>query len=156
MARKSKQTSTDELFVESSPLSSEDERLDKLFDEMEQESLKTLENAARQIITLSTTLLGAFFGLLAFKDAPSYLNFLEIKIIGTAALLAFLAALFFALRVVLPKQYEYPRASLTAKRLILNDMLQNKYRAANMSAWFFGIGASLMLVAALDILIFRI
>ena len=69
MARKSK-PADDEIYVESSPLSPEDERLDKLFDEMEQGSLKTLEDAARQIITLSTALLGAFFGLLAFKDAP--------------------------------------------------------------------------------------
>lgn len=61
------------------PLSEEDGRLDKLFDEMEQGSLKTLEDAARQIITLSTTLLGAFFGLLAFKDAPEYLKYTEIK-----------------------------------------------------------------------------
>ena len=69
MAKKSKPTE-EEVFVESMPLSPEDERLDKLFDEMETGSLKTLEDAARQIITLSTTLLGAFFGLLAFKDAP--------------------------------------------------------------------------------------
>lgn len=156
MARKSKQTSTDEFFVESSLLSPEDERLDKLFDEIEQSSLKTLEDAARQIITLSTTLLGASFGLLAFKDAPSYLKFLEIKIIGTGALLAFLVALFFALQAVSPKRYEYPRASLTAKRKILETMLTKKYRAVNMSAWIFGLGAFLMLIAALDILIFRI
>jgi len=142
--------------VESSPLSPEDERLDKLFDEMEQGSLKTLEDAARQIITLSTTLLGAFFGLLAFKDAPAYLGFCEIKIIGTGALLSFLAALFFALRAVSPKRYDFPRASLTGKRRILDEMLQRKHSAVNWASWIFGLGALLMLAAALDILIFRL
>jgi hypothetical protein len=74
----------DEILVPSSPLSAQDERLDKLFDEMETNSLKTLEDAARQIITLSTALLGAFFGLLALKDTPDYLGFLEIKITARA------------------------------------------------------------------------
>lgn len=145
-----------EIQVESSPLTTDDERLEKLFDEMESGSLETLENAARQIITLSTALLGAFFGLLAFKDAPVYLGFLEIKIIGAGALLAFLAALFFALRAVSPKRYDFPRASLTAKRRALDEMLQRKHGAVNWASWIFGIGALLMLAAALDILLFRI
>lgn len=154
MAKKSKPTE-EEVFVESMPLSPEDERLDKLFDEMETGSLKTLEDAARQIITLSTTLLGAFFGLLAFKDAPSYLGFIEIKIIGTLALTCFLWALFFALQAVSPKQYTFSHANLTAKRKILEEMLSHKHGMVNRASWIFGSGAFLMLVAALDIL-FRI
>ncbi len=65
------------ILIPSSPLSAQDERLEKLFDEMEQGSLKTLEDAAWQIITLSTALIGAFFGLLAFKEAPAILDFLK-------------------------------------------------------------------------------
>ena len=145
----------EDIFVDSVPLSPEDERLDKLFDEMETGSLKTLEDAARQIITLSTTLLGAFFGLLAFKDAPSYLGFIEIKIIGTLALTCFLWALFFALQAVSPKQYTFSHANLTAKRKILEEMLSHKHGMVNRASWIFGSGAFLMLVAALDIL-FRI
>ena len=155
MARKDKSTEK-EIFVDAEQLSPDDERLDKLFDEMEQGSLKTLEEAAKQIITLSTTLLGVFFGLLAFKDAPAYLGFLEIKIIGAGVLLAFLIALFFALNAVLPKQYDFSRANLTEKRKILGDMFQHKHRTVNRASCAFGIGALLMLAAALDILIFRI
>ncbi|MBI5840069.1 MAG: hypothetical protein HZB19_08195 [Chloroflexi bacterium] len=155
MARKSK-PADDEIYVESSPLSSEDERLDKLFDEMETGSLKTLEDAARQIITLSTALLGAFFGLLALKDAPAYLGFVEIKVIGAGALLAFFIALFFALIAVSPKRYDFPRASLTAKRDILNEMLARKHKFVGLASWTFGAGALLMLSAALVILICRI
>lgn len=155
MVRKSKSVRSDEIFVESTPLSPEDERLDKLYDEIEQGSLKTLEDAARQIITLSTTLLGAFFGLMAFKDAPAFLGFFEIKLIGALALISFMAALYFALQAVSPKRYEFPRASLTAKRKILEEMLTNKHQIVKMSAWIFGIGVFLMLTAALDIL-FRV
>lgn len=155
MAKKNKSAQIDEIFVESTPLSPEDERLDKLYDEIEQSSLKTLEDAARQIITLSTTLLGAFFGLMAFKDAPAFLGFFEIKLIGALALISFMAALYFALQAISPKRYEFPRASLTAKRKILEELLTNKHQIVKMSAWIFGIGVFLMLVATLDIL-FRI
>jgi len=141
-----------EIFVESAPLSPEDEQLNKLFDEMETGSLKTLEDAARQIITLSTTLLGAFFGLLAFKDAPSYLVFFEVKVIGTLALISFMAALYYALQAVSPKRYTFPHANLTAKRKILEEMLAHKHKTVNRASWIFGFGAFLMLAAALDIL----
>ena len=146
----------DEIVVTSSFLSESDERLEKLFDEMESRSLETLENAARQIITLSTALLGAFFGLLAFKDAPAYLGFVEIKVVGATALIAFLLSLFLALRAVSPNPYEYPQASLTTKRKVLDEILIHKQDSVSWASWFFGIGAFLMIVAALDILIFRI
>lgn len=155
MAKKNN-SQKDEIVAASSLLSESDERLEKLFDEMESGSLETLENAARQIITLSTALLGAFFGLLAFKDAPAYLGFVEIKVIGALALTAFLLSLFLALRAVSPRRYDFPRASLTAKRKALNEMLQRKQGSVVWASWTFGAGALLMLAAALDILIFRI
>jgi hypothetical protein len=145
-----------EIQVESSPLSVDDERLEKLFDEIERSSLETLENAARQIITLSTALLGAFFGLLAFKDAPAYLGFVEVKVMGALALTAFLLSLLIALRAVSPLPYEFPRANLTVKRQVLDKILMRKQDAIVWASWVFGIGAFLMLLAALDILIFRI
>ena len=146
----------EDILVPSSPLSEQDERLDKLFDEMEQGSLKTLEDAARQIITLSTTLLGAFFGLLAFKDAPNYLKFVDVKVLGMLAAGSFFVALLFALLAVSPKRYVFSRASLTEKRKVLDEMLQRKHSAVNWASWIFGLGALLMLLAALDILIFRL
>lgn len=145
-----------EIVVSSSPLSAQDERLDKLFDEMEQGSLKTLEDAARQIITLATTLLAAFFGLLALKDAPAYLQCADVKALGALAACAFFASLLCALRAVSPKRYDFPRASLTEKRNILNNMLSRKHGAVTWASWIFGLGALLMLAAALDILIFRL
>jgi hypothetical protein len=155
MPKKNK-SAGDEIEVTASPLSVQDEQLNTLFDKMESGSLETLENAARQIITLSTALLGTFFGLLAFKDAPSYLGFYEIKVVGALALTAFLVALFAALFAVSPKRYDFPRASLTAKRKALDEMLALKQNAVRWASWIFGFGAFLMLVAALDILVYRI
>jgi hypothetical protein len=148
--------SKDEIIVTSAILSDSDERLEKLFDELESGSLETLENAARQIITLATALLGAFFGLLAFKDAPTYLGFIDVKVIGAMALTAFLFSLFLALRAISPRRYAFSQASLTAKRQALNQMLKRKQDSLEWASWLFGAGAFFMLVAALDILIFRI
>jgi hypothetical protein len=155
MAKKNS-TSEDGIVVASSLLSESDERLEKSFDEMESGSLETIENAARQIITLSTALLGAFFGLLAFKDTPAYLGYVEIKVVGAMALTGFLLSLFLALGAVSPKRYDFPRASLTAKRKALKEMLGRKQSSVAWASWTFGFGAFMMLVAALDILIFRI
>lgn len=145
----------DEIFAEASPLSQDDERLTKFFDEMEQGSLKTLEDAARQIITLSTTLLAAFFGLLALKDAPAYLQFPDVKALGLLASTSFFVALLFALLAISPNRYDFARASLTEKRKILDDMLRRKHFAVKWASWIFGLGVLLMLVATIDIL-FRI
>ena len=153
---KKNSASKEQLSIISSLLSDEDIRLEKLFDEMETTSLATVENAARQIITLSIALLGAFFGLLAFKDALTYLGFIEIKIIGSLALTSFMLSLLLALRAVAPRRYKFPRSSLTAKRRILNEMLESKQGSTIWASWLFGIGAFLMLLAALDIFIIRI
>ena len=134
------------------PLSDSDQRLEKLFEDLERGSLDTLEAAARQIITLSTTLLGAFFGLLAIKDAPAYLACGEVKVLAAVALGGFFASLLFAMNAVLPRRYALPSADLTAKREALHAMLAHKQRSLARASYLFGGAALAMLVAALDIL----
>jgi hypothetical protein len=156
MAKKSHPPKSDEIKVTSSPLTPDDEELNKLFDHIEVDSLETREDTARQIITWSTTLLGAFFGLLAFKDMPVYLEYVEVKFLGGFALVSFLFALIFALGAVSPKRYDFPRSSLSAKRKALDEMITHKHAMVRGASLGFGLGALLMLAAALDILIFRI
>jgi len=60
------------------------------------------------------------------------------------------------LAAVSPKRYDFPRASLTAKRGILNEMLARKHKFVGLASWTFAIGALLMLSAALVILLFRL
>ena len=144
------------LEVGSEPLSSNDERLERLFDEMEKDSLKTLEDAARLIITLCTTLLTAFFALLALKDGPSYLDVTGIKILAALAMGGFFAALFFALDAVLPRKYTYARNDLTGKRYVLQAMLSAKRTAVSRAMLVFGAGVLLMLLTAVIALFFYI
>lgn len=146
----------DVIEVTSRPFTAGDERLVKLFDELENQSMETLESAARQIVTLSTTLLAAFFGLLSLKDAPAFLGFLEVKIIAAAALLGFILALAFALTAILPRHYEFSYADLSAKRAALKTMLSIKRNGVWISGIIFGVSVLAMLLAALDILFFHI
>ncbi|NLP09408.1 hypothetical protein GX408_03315 [bacterium] len=142
--------------VPSEKLTPADERLEALFDEMEKGSLEALESAARQIITLCTTLLAAFWGILAFKDMPVYITCPDVKSLTVAALVSFFIALAFALRVVLPRHHLFHRADLTGKRTILHNMLKRKRTALRWAAWFFGFAAFMMLITALDVLIFHL
>lgn len=150
------QTEVEAIEVPSEKLSSSDERLEKLFDEMEKDSLKTLEDAARQIITLCTTLLAAFFGLLALKDAPAYLGALEVKLLAGLALGGFFLAALFAFRAVLPREYSFSANDLTGKRHILSSLLNIKKKAVYTAGYLFVVSTLLMLMCALSILIFHI
>ena len=142
--------------VPAEKLTPADTRLEALFDDLEKESLKTLEEAARQIVTLSTALLAAFFGLLAFKDVPAFLTYADVKVLAALSLGGFFSALFYALDAVLPRRYTFAHADLTEKRRTLETMLSLKQTAVRRASWAFGIATLLMLAAALDILLFHI
>ncbi|MBC7226887.1 MAG: hypothetical protein H5T61_06600 [Thermoflexales bacterium] len=94
--------------AQSAPLTPADERLIAYFQDLEQKSLDTLEGAARQLITLVTTLLGLFFGVLAFKDHPTYLALPAVRILGGLAAGFYVLTLFLALDVVMPRRLEVP------------------------------------------------
>lgn len=142
-----------EVLLPSAPLAPQDEALQALFQELETRSLETLEAAARQIITLSTTLLGLFFGILALKDAPDYLGLTWIKMLAALSLLAFLAALFCALNVLLPRLTTYNRRDLSAMRHTFDLLLQRKSRSLQWAQWLFGAGALFLLALILFILL---
>ena len=128
-----------------------DLRLIQFTRKLEEDSLDTLEAAARQIITLTTSLLGLFLGILAFKDTPDFLQLAEIKLLGIGALGLFLAALFFALNVVLPR--EFNPQDLDAMRAMIVDLLRYKRAALKRAISAFWIAALLLMLLILDVLI---
>ncbi len=137
-----------------SPLSAEDKALIDFFAGLRRNSLDTLEAAARQLIGLVTTLLGLFFGVLAFKDEPAYLNTLTIQVIGTLSALGYLVTLFTALAVVLPRELNIPQYDLTAMRELLADLYKHKSRYLNMAQFSFAFG-TLALFALILALLYR-
>ncbi len=138
--------------VESAPLSPADEHLAAYFQDLEQKSLDTLESAARQLITLVTTLLGLFFGVLAFKDNPHYLAFPAVRILGGLAAGFYVLALFLALDVVMPRRLEVPAANLTAMRRLLRALFERKRRSLRWAQVAFALG-TLALLALIILLL---
>lgn len=142
------------VYVEAAPLTKADEDLIEYFKNLQRNSLDVLEGAGRQIITLVTTLLGLFFGVLAFKDNPSYLAFAEIKIIAGVAAGLYVVALFFALAVVMPRRIDIPTADLSAMRELLRSLFNHKSRWLFWAQGAFGAG-TLLLLALILLLLFR-
>jgi hypothetical protein len=141
-------------FAESAPLTKADEDLLEYFKNLERSSLDTIDGAARQIISLVTTLLGLFFGVLAFKDNPTYLAMNLIKILGGLSAVVYIVALFFALDVVMPRSFNVPSADLAAMQKLLLDLFSQKSRSLLWSQIAFGAG-TLGLLAVILLLLFR-
>jgi len=138
--------------VSSAPLSPADEGLVTYFRDLEQKSLDVLEGAARQLITLVTTLLGLFFGVLAFKDNPRYLACPAVRILGGLAAGLYVLALFLALDVVMPRRMEVSLANLTRMRRLLYGLFDRKSRSLQWAQVAFALG-TLCLLAVIIILL---
>ena len=129
-------------------LTSEERKLLTFFDTLEQESLTRLEEAARQIITLATTLLALAVGLLALGGdvVPPLLSAPPVLVAGGLTLLALFLALVAALDVVLPARYGYRQGSLADRRQALDAMLAHKSRALRAAVIFFGLAMAGLVV----------
>lgn len=138
-----------------SPLSAEDKALIDFFAGLRRNSLDTLEAAARQLIGLVTTLLGLFFGVLAFKDEPAYLATLTVQVIGTLSALGYIVTLFTALAVVLPRHLDIPQYDLTAMRELLSDLYKHKSRYLSIAQFSFALG-TLALFALIIALLYHL
>lgn len=135
------------------PLEADDEALIVLFQELEKESLDTLDAAGRQVITLTTTLLGLFFGVLALSDAPPYLARWDVQIPGALAILAYFTGLVAALIAVQPFRYTFSRHSLSEMRDTLEEMLSSKSNALRVAHIAFGIGTLSLVLLLLNVLL---
>lgn len=141
--------------VPSAPLSRADEDLLEYFQDLERASLGTLEEAARQLITLVTALLGLFFGVMAFSNAPAYLTHPAVRALGAAATVLYVATLFLALDVVMPRRFERPTADLTAMRAILHRLFARKSRSLRRAQTSFALATLCLLALILVLLLWR-
>jgi hypothetical protein len=134
-------------------LSAEDEKLLDLFDKMEHGSLETLEKAAQQVITLATSLLGLYFGVLSFADQAAYLNSTYVIAAASLSLVGMVAALTFGLNVVRPRHYRYDAGDLDAMRALLSGMHVQKRASLALAYYFFAVGLFFLGVAVFLILL---
>jgi len=131
------------------PQTPEEKALVLWFREQALASPEALEAAARTIASLTTALLGVFWGVMAIAETPlpSYLWLPWVRPLGAGAVLALLAALLCALFVVLPRRYAPSAHRLDEQQAAFEHMLAWKRNWLTASLVAFGLGmAALALV----------
>jgi hypothetical protein len=131
---------------ESRPPTEEQQRLFTLFAEMERSQPDTLDAAGKRIIELVTGLLGVLFAVIAFGDTfpPPYLVHPLPRFLCLVALACYLAAMFMALRVVQPRDYQFYRHNLDGMREELARIVKHKSSALWWAGVLFFIGSVLL------------
>jgi len=119
-----------------------------------EESLEALEGSARQIITLVTSMLGLFIGILAFNDEPVFLAYLEVKVFAVIGLGLLMAALLFGLAVIIPRRH-MPEDMKAARKMISN-IFQHKQIHLSISVTCFGLGLIFFLLMIISLVLFRL
>lgn len=95
------------------PETKEDRALREWFDDQQRRSLDRLEAAAKTIIQLVTGIYGVLFGVLAFSDAPGYLQRPVVRVFGTLSTLALFGALVWAYLVIQPREVAWQEDNLS-------------------------------------------
>jgi hypothetical protein len=93
------------LILTGEPLSEEQIQLEQWFREQKLKSVDHLETAGRELLALTTTLMGLVFGLLALNDDPSYLDYLLNKFLAAGVVMGLFASLILSVTVIYPKQW---------------------------------------------------
>ncbi len=119
--------------------------------DLAESSVQVFEEAAIQIITLSSALLGAFLGLTMFSAVPASVPDEARLIVGIAFGFLFLAMLF-ALAVILPGS-SVSSPSRPDAGLRLQKSVRRKYRFGRLASWSFVIATFFMLIAILILLV---
>lgn len=97
--------------------------------EQEAKNLDRLEEGGRTLIQMVTLLYGLLFGVLALKDAPSYLDAPLVRLAGLGSVLLLGITLLAALVAVFPFAYRYHAYSITAREKVQGQILERKSRA---------------------------
>ena len=120
----------------------EEKALADWFDKQALASLDTLDAGGRTILGLITALLGVLFGVLAVASdpLPGYLRLPLVRRLGVAAVAGLLAALFGALKVVLPRRVQVAGARPDQQAAEFQKLLERKSRWLRVAAVAFGLG----------------
>ena len=109
-------------------------------DEQETKILDRLEDGAKTITQLVTSLYGVLFAVLAFDGARIYLQRLSVQVFGTASLLLFFAALLAALATVYPQRMTYQQDNLSQMESVYKAIVRHKSNMLSVALIAFLIG----------------
>jgi hypothetical protein len=124
------------------PETGEEAALYAWFAEQRLKSPDNLEAAARQIITLCSTLLGLLLGLLALTDSPlpAHIRWSGVQWLGGLGAAALALALAAALTVILPRPLTAAHNDPDELQAAFASLLARKSRGVWWAALFFGVG----------------
>ncbi len=138
-------------------LTSENLRLNVLFDEMKKNQLTFLDEAGKRVIELSTGLLGVLFAVTAFgKDfPPAYLKGNPVvQTLVVLTLLAFVFAVLAGVFTVQPRSYAFYESNLTEMRKELEKIVAHKSFWMTLATRIFFTGTAL-LAALIAVLVLK-
>lgn len=121
------------------PETAEEAALYAWFAEQQTKSADNLEAAARQIITLCTTLLGLLLGLLALagKDLPAHMRWSGVQALSVAGVVALLLALVAALTVIIPRPLTVSLNDPDDLQTAFAALLARKSQGLSWAVWLF-------------------
>lgn len=132
------------------PLSSDDEFWLKQLQEMTASSIKSIEEAGKQLISMITVMQGIYAAVLAFsgiKKIPE--SSIIAALIYISPIFLWLTSLFFALRVFKTKKYHYYSNSPDSAQNTFQEIAANKQKNINIAYVFLCLS---FFVAAMGIL----
>lgn len=142
---------------EGRPETSDEAALREWFDKQAASAPDNLESAARQIITLVTSLLTILFAVLAVAGdpLPGYFLYPSVRWLGVVAVLFLLLALAAAMWVVFPFRRVADKARPDEQKAVFAGLLERKSRFLRGAAicFFFGLVAlgAVLIIALLTV-----
>ena len=140
----------EEIIEEGTPLTTEDEFWMARMREMAGNSIKSVEEAAKQLIAMITVMEGIYGAVLAFsgiKEIPQ--GKVWAVFFYVSPILLWLVSLFFALRVFKTQKYQYYSNSPDSAAATFNKIAEFKYKNLNLSYAFVCIS---FVIAAIGIM----
>lgn len=133
------------------PETAREQALRQWWAEQELKSPANLEAAARQIITLVTSLLGLLLAILAVAEdpLPAYLASSGLRLAGGLAILALLGALWAALIAVWPRRYAAAPDLPQQQAAEFQKIIRFKSQAVMAALILFGLGLLLLAMVLL-------
>jgi hypothetical protein len=135
--------------IEGRPETPEEAALREWFDKQALAAPDNLEAAARQIVTLVTSLLTILFAVLAVAGdpLPAYLSYASTRWLGAGSVVALLLALAAALGVIYPFRRAVDKARPDEQRAAFRALLDRKSRFLRLAIGCFLVGLAALGVA---------
>ena len=132
--------------IHGQPPSPEDLKWLELMDAARKDSLRSIEEAAKQLIGLDGLISGIYFGAFAFTDLSGLRD--DTRLLFIAPVVLWLASLVMSVRALMPRAYAYNPHSPDEAREVYMRLVAVKDRRLKIALWIF-VASIVALVIAL-------